>query len=113
MVWTSVGLLITSYVFLPGGRLISWKSMLQRTVALSTTEAEYMVAIEATKKAFWLRGLFGELRIIRDKVIIHCDSHNSIYLTRNSVYHERTKYITSSTTNYEISLTRMMKKFSL
>ncbi|PHT55803.1 hypothetical protein CQW23_04289 [Capsicum baccatum] len=42
-------------------RVISWKATLQTTVALSTTEAEYMAIIEAFKEAIWLKGLFGEL----------------------------------------------------
>ena len=84
---------ITGYVFLLGGGPISWKSTLQRTVALSTTEAEYMAAIEAAKEAVWLRGLVGELGIMQEKMIIGCDSQSAICLARNPVYHGRTKHI--------------------
>ena len=38
------------YVFTVGGILVSWVSKLQSVVALSTTEAEYVVAIEASKE---------------------------------------------------------------
>ncbi|KAL1556966.1 receptor like protein 22-like [Salvia divinorum] len=37
----------TEYVFTYGGTSISWTSKLQKTVALSTTEAEYVAATEA------------------------------------------------------------------
>ena len=52
---------LTEYVFTIGGCAISWKTTLESTVALSTTEAEYMALTEACKEVFWLKGLFGEL----------------------------------------------------
>jgi hypothetical protein len=39
----------TGYVFTIGGTTISWISKLQKVVSLSTTEAKYVVAIEASK----------------------------------------------------------------
>ena len=48
------------YLFLGGGRnlaAISWSSKRQRTVALSSTEAEYMGLTQAAKEAVWLRQL--------------------------------------------------------
>lgn len=47
-----------------GIRPTSWKSTLQHIIALSTTEAEYLAAIKAAKKALWLRGLVGKFGII-------------------------------------------------
>ncbi|KAG8472490.1 hypothetical protein CXB51_034176 [Gossypium anomalum] len=52
---------LTGYVFTIRGCAISWKATLQTTVALSTTEAEYMAITEACKEAIWLKGLFSEL----------------------------------------------------
>ena len=42
---------------------VSWKSTLQSTVALSTTEAEYMAMTEAVKEAIWLQGLLDDLGV--------------------------------------------------
>ena len=37
------------YVFTIGGTIVSWISKLQNVVALSTTEAKYVAATEASK----------------------------------------------------------------
>ena len=37
------------YVYTLGGTAVSWGSQLQKIVALSTTEAEYVAIIEASK----------------------------------------------------------------
>ncbi|KAL0328141.1 UNVERIFIED_CONTAM: Retrovirus-related Pol polyprotein from transposon TNT 1-94 [Sesamum calycinum] len=53
----------TGYVFTLGGGPIYWKSTVQSIVVLSTTEAEYMVVVEAAKEALWLNGLAKELGV--------------------------------------------------
>jgi hypothetical protein len=75
------------------GCAVSWKARLQATVALSTTEAEYMVVSEAGKEAIWLRGLYSELCGISFCVTVHCDSQSAICLTKDQMFHERTKHI--------------------
>ena len=84
---------LTGYVFTLGGSTVSWKATLQATVALSTTEAEYMAVTEAIKEAIWLRGLLGELSMDHGVTVVHCDSQSAIHLTKDSMYHERTKHI--------------------
>ena len=44
----------TGYVFTVGGTTVSWVSKIQSVVALSTTEAEYVAATEASKEMIWL-----------------------------------------------------------
>ena len=44
----------TGYIFKVFGGATGWKSRLQPTVALSTTEAEYMAAAEAARQAIWI-----------------------------------------------------------
>ncbi|KAI3458810.1 hypothetical protein Pfo_015473, partial [Paulownia fortunei] len=51
----------TGYLFTFVKAPISWKSTLQSTVALSTTEAEYMAVTEAVKEVIWLQSLLEDL----------------------------------------------------
>ncbi|WOG90447.1 hypothetical protein DCAR_0209691 [Daucus carota subsp. sativus] len=44
----------TGYIFTLGGTAVSWMSRLQKSVALSTTEAEYMAISEASKEMICL-----------------------------------------------------------
>ena len=81
------------YVFTLFGCTISWKATLQSTIALSTTEAEYMVATEAVKESIWLKGLVSDLGLKQGDTIVFCDSQNAIHLTKNQMYYERTKHI--------------------
>nr|AAM08562.1 Putative retroelement [Oryza sativa Japonica Group]AAM10749.1 Putative retroelement [Oryza sativa Japonica Group] len=84
---------LTGYVFTIGGCAVSWKASLQATVALSTTKAEYMAISEACKEAIWLRGLYTELCGVTSCINIFCDSQSAICLTKDQMFHERTKYI--------------------
>ena len=81
------------YVFTLSQAPVSWRSILQSTVALSTMEAEYMAMTEAMKEAIWLQGLLDDLGIDQDLLKINCDSMSIIYLAKNQIYHERMKHI--------------------
>lgn len=83
----------TGHVFTMAGGPMSWRCTLQLTVALSTTEAEYMAMTEAIKEAIWLHGLMADLGIGQDHVVVHCDSQSAIHLAKNQVHHARTKHI--------------------
>ena len=47
----------TGYLFTFSGGAISWQSKLQKCVALSTTEAEYIAVTEAGKEMIWLEAI--------------------------------------------------------
>ena len=51
----------SGYAFMMNGGCISWRSKKQRTVALSSTEAEYMALSEATQEAVWPKAFLCEL----------------------------------------------------
>ncbi|XP_057982307.1 uncharacterized protein LOC131167519 [Malania oleifera] len=44
-----------------GTKAISWMSQIQKIVALSTTEVEYVAVIEANKEMIWLQDLLTKL----------------------------------------------------
>ena len=84
---------LSGYVFTIGGNVVSWRSGLQPVVALSTTEAKYISLTEAVKEAIWLKGLLKEFGITQGPVQVWCDSQSAICLSKNAVFHERTKHM--------------------
>ena len=85
----------TGFAFLFGGGAVSWSSKKQRTVALSSTEAEYMAATQATKEAIWFRRLLKEIGYFTSNIptTIFADNQGCIALAKNLAYHARTKHI--------------------
>jgi hypothetical protein len=60
------------------GACVSWQSGLQRTVATSTTEAEYMATCAATREALWMKILFVDLGLPLTCVQMICDNQARI-----------------------------------
>ena len=84
----------SGFVFHMGSGAISWSSKKQQVVALSTAEAEYMAAASAACQAVWLRRLCDELKQVQLlPTKIFCDSKSAISLTKNPVFHGRSKHI--------------------
>ena len=77
-----------------GSAIVSWFSQKQKSVALSSAEAEYMATSHASCEVLWLCkllvNLFGqELR----PTVIYCDNQSCIQLSENLVFHDRSKHI--------------------
>ncbi|GJT46274.1 retrovirus-related pol polyprotein from transposon TNT 1-94 [Tanacetum coccineum] len=81
------------YVFTLSGGTVSWVSKLQSVVAMSTTEAEYVAAAQASKEAVWLKMLLEELGHKQEKITLFCDNQSALYLARNPAFHSKTKHI--------------------
>ena len=73
----------TGYVMTYAGGVVSWQSRLQKVVALSTTEAEYMAAVEAGKEIIWMKEFIRALGIRRDEFQLHYDNQNVIHLVKH------------------------------
>ena len=66
----------------------------QKSVALSSTEAEYMAASTASCEAIWLRKLL--VNLLKEKMEVTsvlCDNQSCIKLFENPVFHDRLKHI--------------------
>ncbi|GAB4822219.1 hypothetical protein N2152v2_009265 [Parachlorella kessleri] len=97
----------TGYVFILGGGAISWSSRLQPTVAVSTTEAEYMAAAYAIKEALWLRTLLTEVGLEQGTITICADNQSAIKLLKNPVFTMRSKH---SDVIYHFARERVIRK---
>jgi len=75
------------------GGAVSWMSKKQSVVALSTREADYMVATHVSKEAIWLYILCSNMGLVRRAIRIECDSESAIFLAKNPGYHSKTKHI--------------------
>jgi len=78
---------------LMGEEAVSWRSKRQDSVALSSTEAEYMASTQASKEVLWIKDFLGELGMPQGTVKMYTDNQSSIKVMRNPVGHGRMKHI--------------------
>jgi hypothetical protein len=84
----------SGYVFLVGRGAITWRSKKQTTIALSSTEAEYVALSEAAREACWLQSLYDELGFsLASPILIRGNNDGSIALAKNPMFHKRSKHI--------------------
>ena len=60
----------TSFAFMLAGVSISWEARRQRTVSLSSTEADYIAIAEAIKEALYFRYILNDVSISCERVIL-------------------------------------------
>ena len=64
--------------------MIAWCSQKQTSVALSTTEKEYIVACSASSEAVFLRKMLsGLFDLEMDATCIYCDNQSCIKLSKH------------------------------
>ena len=76
-----------------GHSLVSWFSKKQNSVALSTTEAEYITAGSCCEQALWMKQTLRDYDINLEQIPIKCDNTSAINLSKNPIQHSRTKHI--------------------
>ena len=85
---------VSGWVAKINGDPVSWASKKQRTVALSTCEAELYAEAAAIQEVLWLRGLLTELGL-RPQMssVVHGDNQSAIAVSQNGIKGERTKHV--------------------
>lgn len=84
----------SEYAFIVAGAAICWEARKQRTVALSSVEAEYMALSEATKEAIYFQDVLRDITGSYDCTVLFNDSQGAQRLICGSnIHHSRTKHI--------------------
>jgi hypothetical protein len=84
----------SGYVFLLANSVISWSSHKQKTVAQSTTKAEYMAMTNMANQAMWYKRFLQELGYsVESPIPIHGNNKGAIDLAQNPVMGCRSKHI--------------------
>ncbi|GJS84715.1 retrovirus-related pol polyprotein from transposon TNT 1-94 [Tanacetum coccineum] len=76
-----------------GDRLVSWSSKRQKSVAISSTEAEYIAISGCCVQILWMRSQLTDYGLGFNKIPMYCDNKSAIALCCNNVQHSRSKHI--------------------
>ncbi|GJV53333.1 retrovirus-related pol polyprotein from transposon TNT 1-94 [Tanacetum coccineum] len=76
-----------------GDRLVSWSSKRQKSVAISSTEAEYIAMSGCCAQILWMRSQLTDYGLGFNKIPMYCDNKSAIALCCNNVQHSRSKHI--------------------
>ena len=83
----------TGYMVKLADGIFSWNSRAQHTVALSSTEAEYMSLPDISRQLVWIKVLLSELGIEMGPIPLCGDNQGSIFMALNPVQECRIKHI--------------------
>ena len=85
---------ISGYIIKFGSNVITWCLQRQSTVAVSTTEAEYIAGYESVKEVMWMNKLLLDLGLLSQiHQILYIDNKSTIELIKNPIHHKRFKHI--------------------
>ncbi|WVZ93392.1 hypothetical protein U9M48_039374 [Paspalum notatum var. saurae] len=73
--------------------LVSWSSRKQASVALFTTEAEYVAAASCCSQLLWMKATLSDFGLRFGSIPLLVDSTSAISVAKNPVLHSRTKHI--------------------
>jgi hypothetical protein len=82
------------YVTLVAGGAVGWSSKRQAFVTLSSTEAEYVAAVEAGKEIMWMRNILSEFGYTSPHPsTLFIDNKSGISVAKNPEHHGRMKHL--------------------
>ncbi|GJT26782.1 hypothetical protein Tco_0907057 [Tanacetum coccineum] len=76
-----------------GDRLASWSSKRQKSIAISSMEAEYIALFGCCAQVLWVRSQLTDYGFGFNKISMYCDNKSAIALCCNNVQHSRSKHI--------------------
>ncbi|MBW0480135.1 hypothetical protein O181_019850 [Austropuccinia psidii MF-1] len=74
-------------------RTLGWRSHKQKVVALSSAEAEYNTAAEATQDLLWIKNPILKTTNLNPKLTLFTNNQSTIAIASNHVYHDGTRHI--------------------
>nr|GEX68181.1 ribonuclease H-like domain-containing protein [Tanacetum cinerariifolium] len=84
----------SGYCVFLGDNLLSWSSKRQHTISHSSAEAEYRGVANVVVETAWIRNLLRKLHSpFLTATLVYCDKVSAVYMSANSVQHQRTKHI--------------------
>ena len=75
---------ITGMAIMFGGAVIAYKSKIQKTIALSSTEAEFMAACDAGKTILYLRTILDEMGVDQEEATVLYEDNQGALLMANA-----------------------------
>ena len=85
---------VTGFCIYIGNCLLSWKARSQKSVTLSSTEAEYVAVSEVCAEILFVKYLLEFLGVTIDyPITVMCDNVGAIYLSHNAKNSNRTKHV--------------------
>ncbi|GKB25668.1 hypothetical protein Tco_0865069 [Tanacetum coccineum] len=74
-------------------KLVCWSEKKQNSLAMSSAEVEYVVAVRCCAQVLWIKSQLADYDILYDKVPIFCDNKSVIAISNNPLVHSRTTHI--------------------
>ena len=85
---------VSGYIIYLNGAAIAWRSKGQKSVSLSSTEAEYMAISEVAMEILYIVGILKFLDVkISYPIEVNVDNIGAVYLSKNATTGNRTKHI--------------------
>ena len=84
-----------AYLVKIGTKVVDWSSKLQTLTTLSSTEAEFIAAVEAGKEIAWMRNLLTEMgySVTNQSSTLHIDNCSAISVAKNPEHFGRLKHL--------------------
>ena len=85
---------VTGYAFTYAGGAVAYKSKLQPVVSLSSSEAEFYAAVQASKCALYLRMVLDELGFLKAGATpLHIDNQACVHMINDNKPTSRTRHV--------------------